>query len=360
LCALFGALLGNICLNASVSSAFSAPPVVLSARKFGTIGGKEAIEYRPGCDFDDASRNGLVTLRVSGRNSSPEDNENTRLGRLRRLRKRLNKLGQTLLLSSALLVSRSNPAEAKFSYEIRDERKYSIRPGATQEQASKLVEGEVPDDISEAKSVFDTGLQSDKEQNAPTKAKSAYDYGDEDDDDDDDFLDFQDSKSKAPSRKGAGADKAVAERLQTSTRSQFSGIDTSKSKSRGMYVKVSVGLFIPTWGAMGVREFVRRRKEEVYVKKGLQILEAQKAEYFNVTKTTSDSDIEDDDDDADDDDDDDDDNDDDDDDDDPDTPPPSSRTGPKRPSGGGDSSGGGDPRPSDDDLKRLGDLFNKS
>ena len=147
----------------------------------------------------------------------------------------------------------------------------------------------------------------------------------------------------------------------------------SETQNKMLTLKVSVGLFIPTWGAMGVREFVRRRKEEQYVKKGLEILEAQKAEYFNITETTPDSDIEDelkdlkdsDDDeneDADQDDDDDDDDDDDEEEDDDDEPP--TRRSPKRPSGGPTSGGGGDDgdggRPSEDDLKRLGDIFNKS
>ena len=139
----------------------------------------------------------------------------------------------------------------------------------------------------------------------------------------------------------------------------------SETQNKMLTLKVSVGLFIPTWGAMGVREFVRRRKEEQYVKKGLEILEAQKAEYFNITETTPDSDIEDelkDLKDSDDDENEDADEDDDEEEDDDDEPP--TRRSPKRPSGGPTSGGGGDDgdggRPSEDDLKRLGDIFNKS
>lgn len=304
-----------------------------------------------------------------------------RASRLQRWKRRVVTASRTLLLASAFFAAKSKPAEAKFSYEIREERKYSIRPGATQEQASQLVEGEVPEDIEEAKSVFDkVNSEPSATPSAPESKKASapksnsFDYGDEDEDGDDDFSDFDGPTNvrAAPLTGGKASasrsQRAASEQLQSSSRSQFSGIDTSKTKTRGMYVKVSVGLFIPTWGAMGVREFVRRRKEEVYVQKGLQILEAQKAEYFNVTETTPDSDIEDELKDLKDDEDEDDEDDDDDDDDEEDGPDFRSRSkGPKKPSGGdgsggssGDGEGPGYGKPSDDDLKRLGDLFNKS
>ncbi len=376
-----------LCRNVPVCKAFSIPFTTMARQQIKTIGQRKSLESSPEAQFNSPERLDLTILRASSEGKDSTDHETDHhypSNRLRRWRKRLSKFGKTIILASALLVPRSKPAEAKFAYEIREERKYSIRPGATQEQASKLIEGEVPDDISESKSIFDTQSQSEKDQverqkqqqqqqlNPQQKPKSAFDYGDEDDEEDD-YLEFQERSSVASSKKGLAsqAERKVAERLQSTTRSQFSGIDPSKTKSRALYLKVSVGLFIPTWGAMGVREFVRRRKEEVYVKKGLEILEAQKAEYFNVTETTSDSDIEDElkdlkdgDEDDDSDDDADDADDDDDDDEEPKTPPPSSRKGPKRPSGGGgsdgNSGGSGDGRPSDDDLKRLGDLFNKS
>ena len=213
----------------------------------------------------------------------------SRKGSLGRWRKRLSRFLKGIVLASALTLGpRSKPAEAKFSYEIREERKYSIRPGATREQATQLMDGEVPGDFADSKSVFDEQEMAPSKKKELTmsksKSKQTFDYGDDDDEDELDFFDDEGGNVvKSPSSPSSisASKKATAEKLHSSTKSSFTGIDTSKTKTRSMYLKVSVGLFIPTWGAMGVREFVRRRKEEAYVKKGLEILEAQKAEYFN-------------------------------------------------------------------------------
>lgn len=418
--------ISNLCLLPSIGNAFSITPRKTNGQDFCRQHFYTTTSYdaSPGRVFLNSAtlpppppmQQPTMVLLASPQNDNShndnddDDNNTSSLSRWDRvtrrggIRKRLGQFVKTMFLTSTVFLARGpKPAEAKFAYEIRDERKYSIRPGATQEQAQQLVEGQVPEDIPETKSVFnvagttmdtnrDESSSSSSSSSSKQKSTSTFDYGNEDDGDDD-FSEFQDvtkssssarSLSSSSSKKkvlATRAEKKSAERLKASTRSQFTGIDPSRTKSRALYLKVSVGLFIPTWGAMGAREFVRRRKEEAYVKKGLEILAAQKAEYFNVTETTPDSDIEDelkdlkddeddDDDDDEEDDDDDDSDDDDDDDDEPDTPPPSSssRKGPKRPSGGGgnkDGSGGsgGDPgygKPSDDDLKRLGDLFNKS
>lgn len=303
--------------------------------------------------------------------------------RRQRWRKRLVRFGQTLILASAFASFTPKAAHAKFSHELQEERTLSLRPGLSQEQATALAEeGEVPDDLPKATSTITTQQQSRNtaDKQAPTKLKEAakknsFDYGDEDDDDFEDDDLFMDEKAKDTSGRRTSISKSAMAKsadFQAATKSQFSGMGPkSKSQSKMMTVKVSVGLFIPTWGAMGVREFVRRRKEETYVQKGLAILEAQKAEYFNITETKSDSEIEDelkdlkdseDDDDEDDEDDEEDDDDDEEDDEEDDEPP--SRRRPKRPSGGGGDNGGGaddgSGRPSDDDLKRLGDIFDKS
>ena len=81
--------------------------------------------------------------------------------------------------------------------------------------------------------------------------------------------------------------------LKSRTKSEFSGIDTSKSKTKMLYVKVSVGFFVPTYGSLVVREWYRRRKEEAYVQKGLEVLEAQKKEYFGSDEDEEDEDDED-------------------------------------------------------------------
>ena len=311
---------------------------------------------------------------------------------LRRWRKRVSKFSKTLLLASAFLSVAMGPkaAHAKFAHELQDERTMSLRPGVTQDQAIALNEGEVPDDLPEPSTSStlqnlqhqrqQEQQQSETKKSSSSSSKRSFDYGDDDDGDDfDDFLDDDDKSRKSSPNTRTSISKSElskASDFQSSTKSQFSGMGPkSTAQSRMLTLKVSIGLFIPTWGAMGVREFVRRRKEEKYVKKGLEILEAQKAEYFNITETTPDSDIEDelkdlkdededeDEDEEDENDGDDDDDDDEEDEEDEDESPP--RRTPKRPSGGprddsGGSSGGGDGRPSEDDLKRLGDIFNKS
>ena len=357
--------LGILSLTAKISVAFSPPPVApTSTRKLQRIINGDAVSRI----HSDDRRAGSHLLGVIS--SNDDSNDTGRGRRLRRWRKQLDRFGKSMLLASTILASASRQAEAKYAHEIGEERIYSIRPGMSDEQASKLVEGELPDDMPKAGSALDTtGSLLESDQKKTSKISSSIDYGDEDGEEDD-FMDFEKVGSSTTDRKSFQAQQLVADRLQSAGRSQFSGIDPSKTKTRGLYVKVSVALFIPTWGAMGVREFVRRRKEEAYVQKGLKILAAQRAEYFNITETTADSDIEDelkdlkDDSEDDDEDDSDDDEDDDDDDDEPDVPRLPSRKGPKKPSGGGGTSGSDDDlgygKPSDDDLKRLGDLFNKS
>lgn len=303
--------------------------------------------------------------------------------RLRKLRKRFLEAVKPMTIALALSYGlRLSPAEAKFSYEIREDRKYSIRPGASEEQATQWSEGEEEPEEKPALTTT-TALNSKekqaKEATSKKKKNEAFDYGD---DDDFDFLERDEEIRQAPtsSTSRTKAEVANAAKFQERTAKDFTGIDSSKSKSKALYLKVSVGLFIPTWGAMGVREFVRRRKEETYVKKGLEILEAQKAELFGVNETTADSDIADElkelkaaeEDDAkdndeeglDSDDEDGDEDGDEDDDDDDDGPRRPSKGGPKKPSGDGGGEGGSTDdnggRPSEDDLKKLGDIFKRS
>jgi hypothetical protein len=296
---------------------------------------------------------------------------------------------------------------------------YSLRPGISIEQAEQLGKGEMPDEVRDnidAKSSVGktTGLS---KEDAIIKTKKSDLYGeydadnDEDDDDDDDDFDEADEeylfgteksdsgtaidvrKQRASSfgsstSSGSTASTDVSNKISKGTKDSFSG--GSKTKPIMVYASVGVACFIPTFGLFGVRDFIRNRKEEKNVKKGLEIIEAQRAEYFgidkngknitdtNSTDTTSDGDIDDELKDLKDGDDDD---DDDDDDDEPEPPKRKRRSLPKTPPGdgsggsgsgsGGDSSGsgssggydndnGGEDGPSDDDIQRLGDIFNKS
>jgi len=167
----------------------------------------------------------------------------------------------------------------------------------TRNQADEIIAGtmenpsETIDSLSQA-----TQPESPKEEVKKVKAKQDSLYGDvadEDDFEDDEFqleaTDAIDSTGSLTAGGQIGRTKAKA--MQSSKKTQFAAYQTEKNPV--LYTKVGVGLFIPTFGAMFIREMVRQRKEEAYVKKGLEILEAQKAEYFNVTSTSEDSDLED-------------------------------------------------------------------
>jgi len=258
----------------------------------------------------------------------------------------------------------------------------SLRPGMSKEQAAAVEKGDVAvvqQLVEETPSVFKSSPSKGAATTTTTKPSSAFDdYGDIDDEDDDGFFDNAENDFSTPASQ---ADKARADQIQSATSDKFAAYH--KGKSRSTTIKVGVAFFLPTYGFMIVREYVRRRREERYVQKGLEILKAQKAEYFNVTETKSDSDIEDalkdlkkknatgtDEDDEDDEDDDDDSDDDDDDDDDDDEPEPPRRP-PRKPLGDppkGDGSGGaagggggaGDGKPSEEDLEKLKRLYGKS
>ena len=49
-------------------------------------------------------------------------------------------------------------------------------------------------------------------------------------------------------------------------------------------MKISLACFVPTFGLFGVRDFVRNRKEEQNLKKAIENVDAQRAEYFGIDK----------------------------------------------------------------------------
>jgi len=317
--------------------------------------------------------------------SSSPTRQHRRIGRFRR---KLRKWVASVALAGSLLFGSglTRPAQAKFSYELGEQRTHSLRPGMSKTQAEQVLQGD--EDVLkevESKSIFDKAdAEAEKHMakseaskgKAPAKSvkkKSSSDFLY--DDIDDDFAFTEEDVAKGLT--GYQVDNEIANKIKAKTSSQFAAYN--KGKSTALTVKVAIALFAPTFGGMFIREHVRQRKEEAYVKKGLEILEAQKAEYFNVTSTAADSDVQDalkglkkgknatdtkDKKDVDNDDD-----DDDNDDDDEDAAPPRSSSSPprpKRPSGGGDkdsSGSGSDPgygRPSDEELDRLNKLFGKS
>jgi hypothetical protein len=304
-------------------------------------------------------------------------------------------------LVSWRLAGAAPPAHAKYSYELSESPTLSIRPGMSTREVQELeATGELPppsatsDATEEGATAAEAGasssaasLKKQSKANAVKKQKKDSVYGEYYDEDDDLELLDEDAAvgtlgaTTLSASVGAGTqrDKVAAARLAASTKSTFAARHSGKSAA--LTAKVSAALFVPTFGGMFVREFLRRRREEEYVRKGLEILEAQKAEYFNVTASSSDSDVQDalkglknknrtktdsDDDD--------DDEDDDDDDDDkpqlkmrrsPRTPPPKgdgggtgAGTGPQ--SGGGKSDDPGYGRPSDEDVDKLNRLLGRS
>jgi len=315
---------------------------------------------------------------------SNKDDKLTVRRRIRSWRKKIRRMALTVGFASAIWMRRPGTAMAAPAEKPMT---MSLRPGISREQAQAVEEGDttVIQQLEQAPSVFKSTSSAAPSAGGKTKApSSAFDYYGDEDDEDDDFLDDIGNAFSVPASQ---SDKALAERLQSSTNENFAAYH--KGKSRSLTVKVGVAFFVPTYGFMIVREYVRRRREETYVQKGLEILKAQKAEYFNVTETTADSDVEDalkdlknknatstdedddDDDDEDDEDDEDDDDDDDDtsddDDDDDDEPEPPRRRSPRKPLGGGPKGGAGggsdDPgygKPSDEDVDRLKRLYGNS
>jgi len=307
--------------------------------------------------------------------------------RLRRLRRGLRKWTVTLFFSLGLLGNRrlgfSQPAHAKYAYEISEEKTHSLRPGMSSADAEALTEGkvELEDVVKESATIFSSPpASSSSEEKSKSKKSSSYDdYGDaydEDDLDDEDLDDDPQSADTTTTSVASQSDVKIAERMKQATTNSFASAGDPSARSDTVKFKVGVAFFLPTGGFMVGREYVRRRREERYVEKGLEILAAQKAEYFNVTDTkAADSDVQDalkglkkNETNTDDDDDDDDDYDGDDEDDDDDEPPPSRPSlsrGPKKPLGDGDGSSGGtgggnssgDEPP---DLDMLNKMFNKS
>jgi len=267
---------------------------------------------------------------------------------------------------------------------------YSLRPGVTKEQAEQLTSGVMPDEVRDKidskTSVGAISGYSKEETIEKAKQKKSI-YGDYDDYDDDDFIadeqEFGDSSygnsveppSKQRQKAFSSEEGDGSSEISMSTKSVFSGIseDTTKTKPSSLYLKVSLSMGVPTFGFFGVRDYVRNRKEEENVKRAIEIVDEQRAEYFGIDKdgkniTATDEDDETDDDDELDDGDEDDDIDEDDEDDEPPRRrrPPLPKT-PKGPQGDG-SGGAGGPgsddsgydRPSDDDIERMQNLFNNS
>jgi hypothetical protein len=239
----------------------------------------------------------------------------------------------------------------------------SLKPGISAEEAEKLAAGIVEEEQGDI--VLGQSFSEEKELVAETKKSkknvktSVYDYGQDEYEEADDELDFE--------FEGDVKESDLHQNKMPSSRGGFAMSSQTKPTTK-MYATAAFSIMVVPVTWLQTREFLRGRREQRYVEKGLEILQAQKAEYFNITTTSDDSDIQDelkdlknkDDDDEDDEDDDDEDDDDEDDEDEDDRP-----RRPKKPRGGGDDDDDDDGDddsgpPSDEDADRLNKMFGKS
>ena len=160
----------------------------------------------------------------------------------------------------------------------------SLRPDSTVEDAEVAVSGKAVRDQRNAV----VGMSTDATENSPNVKKSeakklqkSLYYDDDDEDDRTDEL-FGDTDTAGMARSGATPSYSASS-------SAYSAL--SKGPSTGMYIKSAVGILTIPAVWLTTREFLRRRREEDYVKKSMAIMEAQKAEFFNVTATKNDEDI---------------------------------------------------------------------
>jgi hypothetical protein len=318
-------------------------------------------------------------LHLSQHPSNKRHNKN----RLTLLRQWIRRTMVSISLTTTLIISRPLGSSAAtttttiataVSSSKQSPSAVSIRPGMSKTQVDALEQGDVSvvEQLEQNPSIFQKSTKlSDPTSIKKESGKVFNEYGDtSDEDNDEDLLLLFNDDEFGQSKTASQEDKAVGDRLRASTSDQFAAYHSKKSV--GLTIKVAVAFFGPTYGFMFGREYVRRRREEAYVKKGLEILEAQKAEYFNITGTSNDIDVQDElkdlknknatntDSDEDDD-------DDDDDDDDEPEPPPTSRRTPRKPlgdppknSGGNGSSNNGNDKPSAEDIDKLNKLLGKS
>lgn len=310
----------------------------------------------------------------NGKNLQSDDTSNVIQGN--NWRRRFRKRSTTIATSTAFALSIFFRTTAQSASAAQPEVKPmpKLRPGVSMTELQDIERKNVPDNVV-TKDFKVPEVTSSNSESAPSTAKTTtketkkketkktydeLDYGDEDDEE---YSDFEFAESQKVPVKGE---------------KELDGTETPdfSPAKKGKYVQATAFLTvaIPFFGYSVIRENIRGAREQRMVKKGIEIIEAQKAEYFNITNAGNETDADITDElkdlkDKDDDDDDEDsdggaeDDDEDDDDDDDDTPPSS----PKRPSprgggdlGGGDSSGGDDEGPSEEDLDRLNSLFNKS
>lgn len=217
--------------------------------------------------------------------------------RLVRWRKRLSSLMASSILTGSLLLGRVSVAGASPKDDLRanDIILHSLKPGVSVDEAEKAIRGEALDEADEevlvgnlGDDLVENGASMEKRtQKASKKKKIGYDYGGDDgdyDEEEEELVEFEGENKRS--------DLPTKDKLANPT--SFAVPSASKPVSlTKMYVTSAVSVLIlpVTW--LQTREILRSRRERNYVKKGLAIMQAQKAEYFNVTSTVDDSDIED-------------------------------------------------------------------
>lgn len=73
------------------------------------------------------------------------------------------------------------------------------------------------------------------------------------------------------------------ERTSFATQTKFSSIAEAEQHKKAQFRKLAIAIAVPPLAFMGVREHVKMWREDIYVKKGLAIIEAQRAKHLNDT-----------------------------------------------------------------------------
>jgi hypothetical protein len=211
----------------------------------------------------------------------------------RGFRKRATRALASFAFAVGIFLKSSAPALAgpKDSIRANDILMNSLRPGISAQEAEQINKGELVEEedpnvvLGQPASSTEPADRVEVKTRKVQKKTSVYDYGEEDYEEEDDEIDFEfeGDVKKSDLKK---------EWLDGGSQGNFA-MKQSSGPTRKMYTTAAFSIMVVPVTWLQTREFLRGRKEQQYVEKGLKILEAQKAEYFNVTSSSDDGDIQD-------------------------------------------------------------------
>mmetsp|Transcript_13837 Transcript_13837/g.19357 ORF Transcript_13837/g.19357 Transcript_13837/m.19357 type:complete len:423 (-) Transcript_13837:2232-3500(-) len=241
-----------------------------------------------------------ATLDLSASKSSNVDDENFSMNsqcseKHVSRRQRLQKKSSALVTSTAFALSILFQTSAQPAVARTAGSQLSLRPGVSSSQASVIDEGETnlevigefqhttsaADNDSDARTTESFGLSNSgksspkKETKKSKKSENDFDYGDEEDD-----TDFAEGFEFADTKR---------ESVDASDNKEFA---VKKKQIKNLNTKVGIAVGVPFFGWAAVRETIRWTREQRTVEKGIKIIEAQRAEYFNVTDSGNSTDTE--------------------------------------------------------------------